>query len=203
MVVVVVVVVDPEVMPIVTGDVTGEELYRRFLNGDNYAFEELVRLYEDELSRFIHNVVRDYYEAELLTVETFAQLALNKRPFEGKSTLKTYVFAIGKNLIMQHMKKRGREQHLSFEDAASALISCDENLGTSLEKNEKKHELHDAMRKLKKEYHAVLILLYFEDMSYKQAGQIMNKNEKQIKNLAFRAKSALKRELENKNFSNE
>ena len=82
---------------------SGEELYSCFLDGDNTAFEKLVALYENELSRFIYGIVRDYHETEHLTIDTFAQLALNRKPFEGKSTLKTYLFGIAKNLTMQHM----------------------------------------------------------------------------------------------------
>ena len=176
---------------------TGEELYRRFVSGDVRAFEELVSLYEDELSRFIYGIVRDYHEAEHLTIDTFAQLVLNKKTFEGKSSFKTYLFAIGKNLTAQHMKKRGRERHISFEEAAAIHINNnDETLYTAVEKKESRQYLQEAMRELKKEYHAVLVLLYFEDMSYRQAGQAMNKSEKQIKDLAYRAKAALKKKLE-------
>ena len=182
---------------------SGEELYSCFLDGDNTAFEKLVALYENELSRFIYGIVRDYHETEHLTIDTFAQLALNRKPFEGKSTLKTYLFGIAKNLTMQHMKKRKREQHISFEEITELDIDNGESIQDILEKNEIYSSLRDAMRELKKEYHAVLILLYFENMSYRQAGKAMKKSERQIKDLAYRAKAALKKKLENnKYFSN-
>ena len=175
---------------------SGEELYQRFLDGDNAAFEQLVYLYEEDLSRFIYSIVRDFHEAEHLVIDTFTQFVLNKKPFEGKSTLKTYIFGIAKNLTLQHMKKRKREQHISFEEIAELDIDNGETIYDILEKNDRKSVLKEAMRELKKEYHAVLLLLYFEDMSYKQAGQAMNKSERQIKDLAYRAKAALKKKLE-------
>jgi len=177
---------------------SGEELYHRFLGGDNSAFEKLVALYEDDLSRFIYGFVQDYHETEHLTIETFAQLALNRKPFKGESTLKTYLFGIAKNLTAQHMKKRKRDQHISFEEVAELDIGDSESIQDILEKEEASSSLRDAMRELKKEYHAVLILLYFENMSYRQAGYAMNKSEKQIKDLAYRAKATLKRKLENR-----
>ena len=177
---------------------SGEALYQSFLSGNSYAFEELVTLYEDELSRFIYGIVNDYHETEHLTIETFAQLALNKKPFKGDSTLKTYLFGIAKNLTMQQMKKRKRDQHISFEEVAELDIGSGESIQDILEKEEATSSLRDAMRELKKEYHAVLILLYFENMSYRQAGHAMNKSEKQIKDLAYRAKAALKKKLENR-----
>ena len=179
---------------------SGEELYRLFLDGDSVAFEKLVELYMEELSRFIYGIVLDYHEAELLTIETFAQLALNKKKFEGKSTLKTYLFGIAKNLMSQHMKKRRREQHISFEEISNLNFDNGETMHTMVEKNDQRDNLIVAMRELKKEYHAVLVLLYFEGMSYREAGQAMNKNEKQIKDLAYRAKAALKKKLEDSEF---
>ncbi|MCL2579577.1 MAG: RNA polymerase sigma factor [Oscillospiraceae bacterium] len=183
-----------------TQGLAGEELYHRFANGDNKAFEELVLLYEDELSRFIYGTVRDHHETEHLTIETFAQLALNRKKYEGKSSFKTYLFSIGKNLTMRHIKKRGREQHLSFEDATAIPIDDDQTLYGALEREETRQYLQKAMQELKKEYHAVLVLLYFEDMSYKQAAQVMNKSDTQIKHLAYRAKAALKKNLESKGY---
>jgi len=175
---------------------SGEELYQRFLDGDNAAFEQLVYLYEEDLSRFIYSIVRDFHEAEHLVIDTFTQFVLNKKPFEGKSTLKTYIFGIAKNLTLQHMKKRKREQHISFEEIADINIDTGETIQSILEKEDSKTKLLDAMCELKKEYHAVLLLLYFEEMSYKQAGRAMKKSEKQIKDLAYRAKKALKKKLE-------
>jgi len=177
--------------------ITGEELFSRYVaTGDGGAFEELVRLYEDELARFINGIVRDFHEAKHLTVETFAQLAVNGKKFSGKSSLKTYLFTIGKNLAVKYLKKRGRERHISFEDAVTALADADDSPFEIMEREESKRQVHKAMGALKEEYRAVLLLLYFEDMSYLEAGKAMRKSSEQVKHLAYRAKAALKKKLE-------
>ena len=176
---------------------TGEELYARYLEGDADAFEEFVILYENDLFRFINSIVRDYHEAKHLTIETFAELIVNSTKFTGKSSIKTYLYAIGKNLSMRHIKKRINNNHISFDEIVEIMVDDSEPMETFLEREESRKNLHIAMRELKEEYHAVLTLLYFEDMSYIQAGRAMNKSEKQIKNLAYRAKAALRKNLEN------
>lgn len=175
---------------------SGEELYRRFREGDSLAFEALVSLYYEGLSKFICGIVRDTHETEHLTIETFAQLALNEKGFEGRSSLKTYLYGIAKNLTFQHMKKRKREQHLSFDEIAGICVDENELVQDKLEKEDSRKRLTDAMRRLKTEYHAVLLLLYFEGLSYAEAGKVMKKSERQIKDLAYRAKQALKKKLE-------
>ena len=176
--------------------ITGEQLYHRFKSGDNTAFEELVALYEEEMSKFVYGIVRDTHETEHLVIDTFAQLVLNKKSFEGKSSLKTYIFGIAKNLSMKHMKKRSKEQHIPFEEIAELDVSNGVTIQTVLEKEADSSRVVNAMRDLKDEYHAILTLLYYEDMSYKEAAKAMNKSEKQIKDLAYRAKVALKKRLD-------
>ena len=185
-------------------DVSGEELFRRYLvTGDEKSFEDLVALYEKGLYRFINRIVRDSYEAKQLTVETFAQLAVGGRKFAGDSSLKTYLFVIGRNLTTFHMRKRAMHDHISFEEVVETLCDEGETPESSMEREENKKRLHEFMRELKEEYHAVLVLLYFEDMSYREAGQAMNKSEQQIKALAHRAKAALKKKMKDKGFTYE
>ena len=181
-------------------EVSGEELYQLFANGDECAFEKLVELYEHELALFfLRNFVHDSDEAKFLVIETFAQLVISKGQFAGKSSLKTYIFTIGKNLAFRYLKMRKREQHVSF-DEISETVSGGETPDTLVERDENSRQLHKAMRGLKKEYRVVLELLHFQGMSYLEAGEIMNKSEKQITNLAYRAKAALKKSLEKDGF---
>ena len=49
----------------------------------------------------------------------------------------------------------------------------------------------------------MLFLIYFEDMSYDEISKVMHKNNKQVKNLAYRARLALKENLRKEGFSYE
>ena len=175
--------------------ISGEELLRRFYDGDKDAFDELVALYDNGLYLYINRIVHDHHEAKLLTIETFSELATSGGGYKGKSSLKTYLYAIGKNLAARHIKTRKRERHISSEEILKILPDVGETADGFLEREESRRLLHDAMQGLKVEHRAVLLLLYFEDMSYLEAGSAMNRSEAQIKSLAHRAKAALKRKL--------
>lgn len=174
---------------------SGEELYSDFAAGDSGAFDALVEMYSEELLYFLYGIVRDHHEARHLVIDTFAQLAISRAKYAGKSSLKTYLFGIGKNLAAQYIKKRGREQHLSFEEVAHTLVDKGESPEDFLERKEDSLLLYEAMRTLKEEHRMVLMLLYFQNMSYAQAARAMKKTEHQIRGLAFRAKRALKERL--------
>ena len=66
-------------------------------------------------------------------------------------------------------------------------------------KEEYRH-LYSALSKIKYEYRNVLYLFYFEDMSYNEIAKVMKKNNKQIKNLMYRAKQTLKLIMETEGF---
>lgn len=57
------------------------------------------------------------------------------------------------------------------------------------------------MNALKPEYREALFLVYFEDLSYRDAAAVLGKNERQITNLIHRGKQSLKTILEREGFS--
>ena len=59
------------------------------------------------------------------------------------------------------------------------------------------------MKNLNSEYYQVLYLVYFENFSNAEISIIMKKNKRQIENLIYRAKKALKAELEKEGFEYE
>jgi RNA polymerase sigma-70 factor (ECF subfamily) len=184
-----------------TSDETGEEIYRRFLDGDDSALEKLVDLYGQNLTRFISGFVNDPVAAEELTIDAFAELALKRTRFAGRSSLKTWLFSIGKHLALNFLKKHKKERHLPLDEIWE--IAVPQSPETDLFMEERRHQVHGAMRTLKVDHSEVLRLLFFEDMSYVEAGIRMNKTETQVRGLAHRAKRALKKILEHGGFIRE
>ena len=60
--------------------------------------------------------------------------------------------------------------------------------------------LHKAIQRLKPEYEQVLYLSYFENFSNKETAAIMKKTTRQVENLLYNAKKALKNELEKEGY---
>ena len=57
------------------------------------------------------------------------------------------------------------------------------------------------MNKLKPEYAQVLYLIYFEGFTNDETAQIMKKTKKQVIDLLYRAKAALKKQLEKEGYN--
>ena len=63
--------------------------------------------------------------------------------------------------------------------------------------------MHKAMRKLAPEYRQVLWLVYFDELSNKEAAKVMKKSVRSIESLLYRARKALRSQLETEGFEYE
>ncbi|NLC83917.1 MAG: RNA polymerase sigma factor [Ruminococcaceae bacterium] len=167
----------------------GARCYHRFLEGDEGALEEIVGLYNRKLILFINNLTNNLSEAEDLAAEAFLDLILKKPHFRQESSFKTYLFSIGRNKALDFLKKQSRHTSVTLDDVQLA----DQNLLLDeLEWGEQQKALLRALDELHPDYRDVLHLLYFEEMSYREAAAVLRKSEKQINNLAYRAKNAMR-----------
>ncbi len=178
----------------------GASSYRRFLEGDDEAIVEIIRDYKDGLILYLCGIVGDVYTAEDLMTETFVKLTVKKpRFFSKNASFKTWLYKVARNLALDHLRKRSKISDRPIEDYGNILIDSADVLSSYIEKEERTH-LHLAMENLKDEYRQVLYLVFFEDFENTQVATVMKKTTRQVENLLYRAKKALRAELEKKGF---
>ena len=173
----------------------GEQSYRRYLLGDDSGIVEIVTDYKDGLILYLNSLVNNIHTAEELTEDTFFRLMIKKPVFSGKSSFKSWLYAIGRNIAVDYVRKASRQFSLPPEDM-DAYLSDKAELEKPYVREERKAMIHSAMEKLPPDYRQIIWLVYFEEFSNEEAGQIMKKNPRQIRNLLYRAKQSLKTELE-------
>lgn len=176
----------------------GASSYRHFLEGDDNAFSEILDLYRDNLIFFINRTVNNLSVAEELAADTFAELIENRR-YNFTVKFKTYLFAIAHNKAVSYIRHQSRYTMLALEDVedkSAEYVDFEEGLLC----DERKKAVHGALGKLGNDYRQVLHLVYFEEMSYDDAARIMKKSRKQIDNLVYRGKIALRTILEKEGF---
>ena len=67
-------------------------------------------------------------------------------------------------------------------------------------REEQKIAVYKALSRLAADYRNILWLIYFDGFSNREAGMILKKSDRQIKNLLYRAKQSLKTILEREGF---
>ena len=173
----------------------GSDSYRRYReNGDESGLIEIIRDYKDGLILYLTSIVSDVHTAEDLTEDTFVLLGTKKPKDKGKSSFKTWLYTIGRNIAIDYLRRQKRRSEQPLDTAGD--ISDDEaDTERAYLRLEQKITLHRALRKLKTEYRQVLWLEYFEQLSMKETADIMKKSVHSTEMLASRARKALKAQL--------
>jgi len=181
----------------------GASSYRRFRdNGDDSGLDEIIMDYSDGLMLYLTSIVGNIWTAEELTEDTFVLLGTKKPKFKGNSSFKTWLYTIGRNLALKHLKKAAKYSAVPIEEI-SELSSDEEAVEDAYIKKEQQIMVHRAMRKLNPEYQQILWLTYFEGLTSKEAAIVMKKSVRSVESILYRAKKSLRSQLEMEGFDYE
>ncbi|MBQ6601830.1 MAG: RNA polymerase sigma factor [Eubacterium sp.] len=177
----------------------GASSYRRFLDGDDKGIAEIVGDFKDGLILYLNSFVNNLYVAEELAEDTFFRLLVKKPRFAGRSSFKSWLYSIGRNVAVDHIRHNSKSSYIPIEDM-EAYLADESELERSYIKEERRIMVHKALNKLPSDYRQIIWLVYFEELSHEESAVAMKKSSRQIRNLLYRAKQALKSELEKEGF---
>lgn len=163
-----------------------KELYLKFLEGDKNAFEQIMYKYMANVITFAKSYVKRLDIAEEIAQDVFVYLLINKKEYDFKYSLKTYLFTIAKSRALNYLK-REKIYIYSQEDYENI---CDYSELTDVEHN---IDLMLVIDKLPKKYQTAIFLADIEKMEYKEICRILNKTLPQVKMLIYRARNELKK----------
>lgn len=165
--------------------------YRRYLDGDKSAFSEILTEYRDPVTFFIQRYVHDICAAEDIAADVFMDLIVHPHRYNFRSSLRTYLFMVARSRAIDWLRHRKRHETVPISEMEEQL--ADENdLEEQVLRNDEKRRLHAAIEKLPEDQQVAVHLVYFEDRSYADTARIMKKSVKQVDNLLYRAKTALR-----------
>ncbi len=168
----------------------GASSYRRFLDGDESAFDEIIKDLFDSLVFFVNRYVNDIYASEDIAIDVFSDLVVNRHRYNFKVTLKTYLFMLGRSRALNYIKRKKIIEFVSLTQAENVLFE-QKSLEQTILENEQKQTVNKAINMLPEDMRCAIHLVYFEDLTYEQAAKAMKKNRKQVDNLLYRAKKEL------------
>lgn len=177
-----------------------DESYRQFLSDDTSAYDRLMIRYGDSLTVFLYGYLRNWQDAEDLTVEAFARIMV-KKPRIREGGFKAYLYKTARNLASRFHSRESRIESFSLEGAEKELagiFSPEERL----QDKEKKRILHLCLERIDPELKEALWLVYFEDLSYAEASAVMGISKKRIDKLLQRGKRILRTELMKEGITN-
>lgn len=168
------------------------QCYNKYLNGDETGIEQIVEKFGENLVYYVFNYTNNYEDAEDIMMDTFAIVLSKKHYLKNQKAFKTYLYKIARNKAIDFVRKHKKILFAQdFVDNVEDINHFEKNLI----KNEKQNQILHHIYSLPKAYKEVVLLHFFEELSYEQIAIILHKNKKQIYNIISRAKIILKQKL--------
>jgi len=161
-------------------DLTFEQIYDQYIN---LVFSRCLYLLQNQTL------------AEEATQDTMVKVYFALPKFEGRSSLKTWIYRITSNHCFGILKKRKEvsydallETGIQFEDGDNFYITI-----------ENQSQVTNILRTLPKDIRALLMLKYVDEYSYEEIANITGLSESAIKMRIHRAKETIKALKESNN----
>jgi RNA polymerase sigma-70 factor (ECF subfamily) len=173
--------------------------------GDPHAFARLVALHEGMVFNLAARLLGETEEARDVAQEVFLQVFRTLGRFEGRSTLKTWIYRIVVNQCRNRQRwwRRRRKERscpidaLTPADEARLAEAGDRMEGPEqrLERRERARTVQAALARLSFEHRAVLLLREVEGLSCEEIAGTLSLPEGTVKSRLSRAREALRRAL--------
>jgi RNA polymerase sigma-70 factor (ECF subfamily) len=183
---------------------TGEqELVERCRGGDTVAFSRIMALHEGMVFNLAARLLGDAEEAKDVAQEVFLLVYRRLSRFEGRSSLKTWIYRIVVNQCHNrrrfwHRHGRDREQELDERWAAPEDASKGEWLASPYQQT-RSHEraavIQKALLELRFEQRSVLVLREVEGLSCEEVAAALGIPDGTVKSRLSRAREALRQRL--------
>ncbi|MCW8130686.1 MAG: sigma-70 family RNA polymerase sigma factor [Planctomycetota bacterium] len=182
---------------------TDPELMREFRDGDETAFDKLVKRHQVGLLNFFYRLVWDHSLAEDLTQEVFMRLYTHKNEYEPQAKFTTYLYRIGRNCWIDYLRRTKSERKNVSLDAetpgGSALAETVPLRTEDPQETARKEELADtlveAIDELPEDHKLVFILSEVQGMKYHEIGETLGIPVGTVKSRMFHAVKRLKDSL--------
>jgi RNA polymerase sigma-70 factor (ECF subfamily) len=177
------------------------ELCRR---GDAHAFSQLVGLHERMVFNLAARLLGDAEEAKDIAQEVFLQVYRTLGRFEGRSSVKTWIYRIVVNQCHNRRRwwhRRRRDQMRPIEDLTSqdearmAAPQSDNGPLEDLARREKAQLVQNALNTIAFDQRAVLVLREVDGLSCEEIGQTLGLPIGTVKSRLARGREALRQRL--------
>ncbi|NYB73554.1 sigma-70 family RNA polymerase sigma factor [Sedimentibacter hydroxybenzoicus DSM 7310] len=155
--------------------------------------DELYNEYFQTVFKYLFCLTHDVDLSEELTQETFCQAIKTYDKFRGDCKISVWLCQISKHLWYKELNKRKKNISCPIDEISDSLESK-EHVESLILINESKVELFQKLQSLDEKTREVMYLRLTGELSFKEIGEILNKNETWARVTFYRAKQKLAKE---------
>ena len=167
-------------------------IVNKISSGDQSAMKHVYDLYSGPLFHFVKHWLADPHEASDIVHETMLEVWRRADRFQGRSSLKSWVFSIARNKSIDKNRKLSR---MSYTDEIPDLVDDIDNPAEALEVSQDAEALKASVAKLSDTHKRMIHLAFYEDLSYREISEIEGCPIGTVKTRILHAKKLLMRDL--------
>jgi len=191
-----------------TGKGPGRAWMLAFQKGDDSGFDRIVFHYRSMIYRFIYRYIQDLDRAEDLSQEVFLRVYRARKRYRPTAGFRTWLFTIAARLCLNELRSRRRERRIIvrpgqgpgpdatqedlLESARDPLV---EGAREALERKELEEAINRAIADLPAGQRVAILLLRFENLSYREIADVLGLSVMAVKSLVNRGREKLRRSL--------
>ncbi len=162
------------------------------------AIEMIMDMYGDKVKRLVFTYVQNKVDTDDVSQEVFVTVYQKLNTFQGKSSLRSWIYAIAINQSKDHLRSwQSRNKRLKNKLIQSApfLQRKSETTEEYLINQAQSNRLLILVMKLSVIYREVIILYYFKELSTLEVSELLNMREATVRTRLARAREKLKQLL--------
>jgi RNA polymerase sigma-70 factor (ECF subfamily) len=176
-----------------------DEIIERCLNGDQSAWESIVRLYRRKVFNVAYKFVGRHDQAEDLTQDVFLKLYKSLDTFDRRANFQTWLISVSRNLCIDHYRAVRKERETINRDvdpADFAPVSPDPRADTQLEQRDRVRLLRLALDKLAPTLRTAVMLRDIQELTYQEIADKLHLPEGTVKSRINRGRTELARQIQ-------
>ena len=180
------------------GELGDSDVVQAFLDGDQRAFAELVRRYDNRLLNFVYRTVGDRERAQDLVQEIFVRVYRHLARFDQSKRFSTWIYTIASNLAKNELRNRSRNPLVLFQtikknwEADHRPLEWEDTQykpDDLFRKRNLREQVEAAVDQLPEHHRMVFVLRELEGKTYEEIAEITGCNLGTVKSRLNRARN--------------
>ncbi len=175
-----------------------DALIAQCLEGDQAAWEQIVRLHWRKVFNVAYKFVGSHEQAEDLTQEIFLKIFRSLDTFDRRANFQTWLVSVSRNLCIDHYRSVRKERQtidrdVPAEDLAPAAVTASPL--AALENQDLASLLRRALQTLPQSLRVAVLLRDLQELSYLEIAERLNLPEGTVKSRINRGRRELARQI--------
>jgi RNA polymerase sigma-70 factor (ECF subfamily) len=175
-----------------------EALSQRCLQGDQLAWELIVRQYRRKVFNVAYKFVGRHDEAEDLTQDIFLKVFKSLDTFDRRANFQTWLISVSRNLCIDHYRSVRKERETIDRDVdAGRLTPASREAGPMalLEQRDRVDLLRQALALLPEALRTAVVMRDIQERSYQEIAELQRLPEGTVKSRINRGRAELARQI--------